>query len=212
MKPMNRSARRVSTTLVREATDWGLAVSEKRVRSTWLNAALLLLGALTFFTGLMFALPVLVGLVLSAEMTMFGVQVAVVAGLIVLAIVFSVQSRKGPRNALELDQSASQLRIGHINRHGAFVRGRVIALRQVVDATVAEDADGKPELNIVLDADQIRVALTDAKVERLTDISGQIRDAAAEARTQPRSRIESSIAGIGASYREISKRVVSRFH
>lgn len=206
-----RKQRRVSTTLVREATDWGLAVSEKKVRKSWLNSTFLLLGGLAFFSGLMFALPVMVGLFLSAEMTRLGIQLSLVGGLVCIAIVLAIQSRKGPRNAFELDQDASELRIGYVNRYGAFVRRRVISLRKIDGVTVGRNGHEKPELQIFLPGEQIRIDLVDAKAERLADIAAQIQSAADEARNAPRrSRIESQIASIGASAREISRRVVSR--
>ena len=211
MQPNHRKPRRVSTTLVREATDWGLSVSETRVRSSWLNVVLLVLSSFALFCGMVFALPLLVGLFLSAEITWLGVQILIVGGLIGLALMLSIQSRKGPRNALELDEKASQLRLGFKNRYGAFVRQRVIPLKLVEDAIVVDDTEGKPELNIVLNGEQVRIALIDAKAERLHDIATQICDAATAARSsERRSRIGSSIAGIGASYREMTNRVVSR--
>lgn len=210
MTSLHRKPRRVSTTLVREATDWGLAVSEKRVRSSWQNTALLLLSVLVLFCGMLFVLPLFVAFLLSAEVVSLGFQIAVFAGIVGLGLFLSIQSRKGPRNALELDQKASQLRIGYKNRYGAFVRQRVIPLKNVQNATVEENAEEHPELCISLDGEDIRIALIDAKEKRLRDIAAQICTAAMAARKAPRSRIESSIAGIGASYREMTNRVTSR--
>ena len=87
-------------------------------------------------------------------------------------------------------------------------------MKLVKNATVERDAKGQPELNIVLDDEEVRIALIDAKAERLHQIAAQVCEAANTARNAPRrSRIESSIAGIGASYREMTNRVVSRvFH
>ena len=210
MTSVNRKPRRVSTTLVREATDWGLAVSEKKPRKTWLTGIFLAVGGLAFFSSLMFALPVMVGVVLSAEMTRLGVQIALVGGLLCVAVLLAIQSKKGPRNAFELDTEASQLRLGFVNRFGAFVRQRVIPLKKIEDACIDKNGEGRPELLIQLAGEQIRIDLIDAKAKRLVDIAEQIRDAADEARKAPRSRIESSMASIGASAREISRRVVSR--
>lgn len=211
MASLHRQPRRVSTTLVREATDWGVAVSEKRVRSSWRNGALLILSVCALFCGLLLVLPLLVGLMLSAEINQLGMQAAIVASIVGLAIVFNIQSRRGPRNALELDQNASQLRLGFKNRYGAFVRQRVIPLSQVEDASVRESSEGQPELNIAVGGEQIQIALAEAKEVRLIDIAAQIREAADIARNAPRrSRIQSTIAGLGASYREIGNRVASR--
>ena len=214
MESLDQQSRRVSTTLLRESTDWGVAVSEKRVRSFWLNAFLLVLSVFVLFCGLVLVLPLLVGLMLSAKITAFGSQSMIVVAFIGLAVVFNIQSRKGPRNALELDGNASELRLGFMNRNGAFVRQRVIPLARVEDAFVQDDAQGQPELNFMVDGEQIQIALADAKAERLSDIAAQTCEAASRARIAPRrSRIRSAIAGVGASYREVGNRVVSRvFH
>ena len=211
MESIKRQPRRVSTTLIRESTDWGVSVSEKRVRSSWLNDVLLVLSVIVLLSGFIIALPLFVGLILSAEMTRIGTQITIFAVIVGLAIVFKVQSRKGPRNALEVDVRASEVRLGFMNRHGAFVRQRVIPLARVEDAFVPRDTPDQPELNIVIDGEQIRIALADAKIERLNDIAAQICGAASHARNAPRrSRIRSTIAGVGASYREIGNRVASQ--
>ena len=211
MESLDQQSRRVITTLVRESTDWGDSVSEKRVRTFWLNVVLLVLSVFVLFCGLVIVLPLLAGLMFSAEITGIGSLTIIVVALIGLAIVFNIQSRKGPRNALELDRNASELRLGFKNRYGAFVRQRVIPLARVEDTFVQYDTQGEPELNFVVDGEQIRIALADAKAERLSDIAAQICEAASRARNAPRhSRIRSTIAGIGASYREIGNRAVSR--
>ena len=203
--------RRVSTTLVRESTDWGVSVSEKRVRKIWLNVVFLVLSSFVLFCGLFIAGPLLVGFMLSAKMTGIGGTIIIAVAFIGLAIVFKIQSRKGPRNALELDANASELRLGFMNRYGAFVRQRVIPLARVEDAFVQDDAQGQPELNFVVDGEQIQIALADAKEERLSEIAARTCEAASRARNAPRrARIRSAIAGVGASYREIGNRVVSR--
>ena len=140
-----------------------------------------------------------------------GLQVAIVAGILGIGVLLFGQSRKGPRNAFELDERAGQLRIGYRNRHGAFVRQRVVPLKLIEGAGQAPDADGKPELNIILSGEEIRVSLIDAKPERLDQISAKIRAAADTARQGPRnSRIDRGVASVSASYREISRRVTSR--
>lgn len=147
MEQLDQQSRGVSTTLVRESTAWGDSISEKRVRSFWLNVVLLVLGVFALFCGLVVARPLLIGLILSAEMTGIGTTIIVAAAFIVLAIIFNDQSRKGPRNAMELDRNANELRLGFKNRYGAFVRQRVISLARVDDAFVQCDAKGEPELS-----------------------------------------------------------------
>jgi len=213
MESLDRRPRRVSTTLVRESTDWGVTVSEKRIRPFWLNAVLVILSVFALLCGFVIVLPLLAGLLLSAKITSISSLVMIVIALIGLAVVFNIQSRKGARNALELDGNASELRLGFMNRYGAFVRKQVIPLARVEDAFVEPDTEGQPELNFMVNGEQIRIALADAQEERLINIAAQTREAASRARNAPRrSRIRSAIAGVGAGYREIGDRVVSRVY
>ncbi|MGI9390660.1 MAG: hypothetical protein ACR2O1_11440 [Boseongicola sp.] len=213
MDSMAQKPRRVSTTLVRESTDWGVTVSEKRVRPVWLNTALLILSIFVLLCAFVIVLPLLAGLMLSAEITGITSKILIVAAVIGIAFFFNMQSRKGLRNALELDGNASELRLGFMNRYGAFVRRQVIPLTRVEDAFVGQDEEGQPELVFMVGGEQIRIALADAKAERLSEIAAQTCEAATRARNAPRrSRIRSAIAGIGAGYREIGDRVVSRIY
>lgn len=214
MESRSRQPRRVSTALVRQATDWGVTVSEKRVRKYWINFILLLLSVCGFFLSIVVVLPLLVGMALSAEISgiwRLGVFVAIFVG---LAVVFNIQSRKGPRNAIELDSEANELRIGSINRYGTFVRHRVLPLGRIQRTMVEESGATDPELVFMIDGESVRVALADGKAARLEEIASQVDEAALRARNAAgRSRIRSAIAGIGASYREIGNRVTSRvFH
>lgn len=211
MESAKKRQRRVSTALVREPTDWGVVVSEKQVRKFWLNALLFLLSVAALFCGLTLVLPLIVAWIVSAKITGAFVLIVVVVAFIGLAVVLNYQSRKGPRNALEIDHNASELRLGFINRYGAFVRQRVISLSRIENALVEDDDQGRPALNFVVNGERVRVTLADAKSERLSKMAAQINDAAVRARNAPRrSRIRSAIAGISANYREIGNRVVSR--
>lgn len=214
MESRDRRPRRVSTALVRHATDWGVSVSEKRVRKNWLSFMLLVLSVLGLFCGAVLAMPYLVAMAVSAEITGTGPVVAVVLAFVGLALVFNMQSRKGPRNAIELDSEAGELRIGSINRNGTFVRHRVLALARIQNTAVERNPEGDPELNFLIDGESVRVALAGGRTERMKEIASQVNEAASRARsTAGRSRIRSAIASIGASYREIGDPVTSRvFH
>ena len=210
MESLDQQSRRASTTLLRESTDWGVSVSEKRGRTDWLNVIFLVFSAFALFCGIMIARPLVIGIILSAEMTGIGSTIIVAVAFIGLAILFKDQFRKGRRNALELDRNANELRLGFKNRYGVFVRQQVIPLARVDDAFVQQNTQGHPELNFMVNAEQIQIALVDAKAERLSEIAAQICEAASRAKNAPRhSRVRSAIASIGASCREISNRAVS---
>lgn len=205
--------RNVVTALVRETADWGVSVSEKKVRKAWTNTALVILSAVILFASLIFVLPLIAGLMLNAEIDGILLKVGIVSVCLALAAAFNIHSRRGPRNALEVDHEANELRLGSMNRYGAFVRHRVIPLANVDDALVHYNTKGAPELQFIADGEEISISLADAKPGRLIEIATQVRAAADHARNAPRrSRIRSAVAGISASYREVGNRVVSRFH
>lgn len=211
MSSRKERPRRIETTLVREFADWGVSVSEKRNRLTWRNTLLLLLGTCILLYGLMLVAIFLVGFLMDAEISSPMTQVVILLSIIGLGALLSILSRKGPRTALELDPKAGQLRLGFRNRYGAFVRRRVVPLKQVDAATVVTNKNGQLELNLVINGEEVGVELLDARPESLGNLATQICDAAQHARSPARrSRIESSIAGIGASYREMTNRVTSR--
>ena len=206
-----QSKRRVSTTLVTHSKEWGVSVSEKQVRKFWLNAVLLVFSVLVMFSGLVIFTPILAGMYSSAEMSGIGHTILVVVSFFGVAAFINNQSRKGPRNALELDSNASELRIGFMNRYGVFVRQQVIPLARIEDAFVEYNAQCEPTLKFVVNGEQTQIALADAKPDRLNDVAARINEAASRALKAPRrSRIRSAIAGIGANYREMGNRAVSR--
>ena len=192
--------RRVSTTLVRQPTDWGVSVSEKRVRRFWLNTVLYAVSIIALFASLFIVLPPLAALISQANVAGVSFPILIVASFVVLAAFVRHQSRKGKRNAFELDSAYRELRIGHMNRREKFVCQRAIPLAQVDDAVADYGPLGEPELVVTSRGEQFRIALADAKRQRMTDLVDQINKAASYARTapRPRSRIMSAIVEIGA--------------
>ena len=136
MKSLDWRKRCVSPTLLEHSTDWGVSVSEKRVRTSWLNTLLLTLSALVLFVALGLILPLMAGLYLSAEITGGAFQIMIVVAILGLAFFINKQSRKGTRNALELDCNARELRLGFINRYGAFVRQKALPLTRIEDTSI----------------------------------------------------------------------------
>ncbi len=184
--PLDWRKRRVSTILLRHSTDWGVSVSEKPVRELWLDALLLILSAVLLFVALVMVLPLMAGLYLSAEITGGTFQLLVVVAILGLAFIVNNQPRLGTRNALELDCNASELRLGFINRHGTFVRQQIIPLARIENTSVEFDTFGEPELNFMVNGEQIRISLANAKPERVNDIAAQFNEAASRARNTPR--------------------------
>lgn len=201
------------TTLQREQLDWGVTVAEKKIRKGLTHKLFLASCFLISFTASLYLIPLLIGYMLQADMTNLTVDMLIIVGCIIVAAIFNVQSRRGPRNAIEVDHDAAEVRLGSMSAKGAFVRHRVLALHKIEDVYVREGENGENTLNFVVGEENLAIALADSKLERLNGIAAQVREAAERARTMPRrSRIVSALHGLGANYREIGNRVASRIY
>ena len=201
------------TTLHREELDWGVSVSEKKIRKGFPHKLFLAACFLISFTASLFVIPMIIGYMLQADMNNLTLDMLIVVGCIFVAYIFNLQSKRGPRNAIEVDHDAAEVRLGSMTPKGAFVRHRVLPLAKIANVYVREGEDGQNTLNFVVGEENLAIALADGKLERLNGIAAQVREAAERARTAPRrSRIMSALHGIGANYREIGNRVASRIY
>ena len=190
-------------------TEWGVSISERAAQKTPVTKALVAAALAVFALASLFLIPVLVGLVFFGVSKELLMEVGVIAAILGLAKYLQVQSRKGPKNAFQIDYKSSELRLGSVNSVGAFVRHKVYGLRTIFNVRVEEGEP--PALVMETEREDATVRFANTSIERLTELADQIETAAEEARAAPiRSRIQSRVNGIGASAREVSKRVRSR--
>ena len=197
--------------LIKQTNDWGVSVSESVARRTPLMRALAILGYTAFALASLFVIPILVGTTLFTASRGVLADIGIVGGIVALAMVFNAQSRKGPKNALQIDYDACEVRLGSMTSAGAFVRHKVCPLRSIDSVSVDTSAPEAPALtfNMFSETATIRFAKTDAG--SLATLAARIQSAADEARAAPmRSRIVSRINGFEAGVREIGQRVRSR--
>ena len=196
-----------------EQLDWGVTVSERKVRKGFQHKLFLTACFLISFTASLYLIPMLIGFMLQADMTNLTLDMLIIVACIIVAAIFNAQSKKGPRNAIEVDHDAAEVRLGSMTPKGAFVRHRVLPLAKIENVYVREGENGQNTLNFVVAEENLAIALADSKLERLNGIAAQVREAADRARTAPRrSRIMSALRGVGANYREIGNRVASRIY
>lgn len=197
--------------LVDQKSDWGLTVSEGAGKKS-LFSKILLIGAYIFLmVASVIVLPVIIGVVLAPDSAGILKEAAVVLLVIALALAFKFQSGRNPRNAVQIDYKANQIRLGFEAPNGTFTRERVFSFRQIQNVSVNQDDPTTPRLEIEVADSIVHLGFNQADEEGLLDLSRQIMAARESAMHAPiRSRVQSAFAGVGASIRETSRRVSSR--
>ncbi|MDD9921470.1 MAG: hypothetical protein OXQ92_04185, partial [Boseongicola sp.] len=170
-------------------------------------------GLLFLAFGSIALIPILVRAFMFSGSSGMAFDLAIVLACCALAVFFNHQSKKGPRNALQIDYAAREVRLGSETANGAFVRHKVCPFGQIESAKVAKLKSGDLELHLDLGSEIARIPFFNADVAELKDIVAKINAAKESDQMAPvRSRVRSTIMGMGASYREVSRRVVSRMH
>ena len=192
-------------------TDWGVSVSEARARGTTSTRFMKVAVFALFFIASIAAIPLLAGALLFPVSSEILLDVAIIVVFILCALVFNTLSKKGARNALQIDYSASEIRLGAVNHRGAFVRHRVCPFSTIDDVYAREKVPGAPELRLIVDDEKLTLRFLNTQITSLEAIANKISEAQKSAQMHPvRTRIKSTIAGLEASYLEVGQRVRSR--
>lgn len=190
-------------------TNWGVSIAEARAQRTPLSIAMAWAGYATALLASLLVIPIIIGLTLFQGSTAVLFEIGVICAIIAIATFFRIQSQKGPKNAIQIDYEASELRLGSMTTAGAFVRQKVCALRNIEDVTLPED--GSASLTLHLPGENATMSFENTRADSLQNLADKIKTAAEEARNAPmRSRIQSRVNGFEANVREIGQRVRSR--
>lgn len=203
--------RQTSVDLLNQTSDWGVTVSEAKAKRGS-GARLLLLGGYALMgIAAVLVLPILAGLLLFPDSNGILHEFAIVAFCVVLGMAFKFQAGKLPRNALQIDYRANEIRLGAQKSNGVFIRERVCGFRQIEHVQVEKDASGSPTLTLTIDGDVFSVRFNETDLESVRDLGAKISAARESAMRAPvRSRIQSRIMGLEASFREVKSRIQSR--
>lgn len=197
--------------LVNRTSDWGISVSEANGQKTVGRKALAVAGFTAFAAASLFLIPIVVGTLLFTASPGVLIDFGIAGVFIGVAVFFNALSRKGPKNALQIDYDASEVRLGSITSAGAFVRHKVCPLRSIDTVSVDTSDPDAPALRLVMFSETATIRFAQTTADSLTELAARIQAAADEARAAPiRSRIVSRMNGLEAGVREISRRVVSR--
>lgn len=196
--------------LLNEQTAWGMTVSEKTARKSIMSRILLLGGYSLLAIGSVLVLPILAATFLNAHSSGIWTEFAIVAFCVVVGLAFKIKSGKLPRNSIQIDYKASELRLGFRKPDNTFIRERVINFRDIDSVHVENGNDGSPKLCVALDGSFVSMGFNKAELTSVQELAREIAAARESARQAPiRSRIQSRINGIGASIREVKSRVQS---
>lgn len=200
-----------SVDLINQETEWGMAVSEAKGKKSLGHKALIVSGYILGVLGVMAAMPIVAGYLLFPISTGVWREVLIVACVIAAAYVFKKIATSGPRNALQIDYEAGEVRLGSTNVHGVFARHRVCPFTRIEEVDVFYEADESITLKLVMDAETATISLSNAEQETVEGIVGKIDAAREAARLMPvRSRVQSAVLGFEAGIREVGQRVRSR--
>ena len=199
---------RASKDLISLETEWGISVSEATPRKGAVDHALHFVSIVFLIFASIVMLPPLVALILIPRAEGLLLEVGVVVALIAASFFLRRYSRRGPKNALQIDRASGEVRLGSVDTKGVFVRHRVCPLTSIERIEVDSDAH---ELRLAMNGQTATIRLATRNVEMLERVADEIWVAREKARALPiRSRLQSKLFGIEASARELSKRVKSR--
>lgn len=203
--------RKRSVDLINHETEWGVAVSEATGQKNLTRKLLMVLGYFLALLALLAVTPVVIGTLLASESTGVMAEALIIAVVIVAAIIFKKVSTSGPRNALQIDYDAGEVRLGSTNVHGVFARHRVCPFSHIEEVDVMYEADETITLKLIMNGETATISLSNAAQETVEGIVAKIDAAREAARLAPvRSRVQSAMLGFEAGIREVGQRVRSR--
>lgn len=207
---MAKRRKNISDGLLDQRSDWGLTMSEMTTTRSKRGWVLLALSWCCLSFAIFLLVPVLAAMILEAgqsDITYFvvGTVVCVVAGLF-----FSIKSSPRPRNAIQIDYRAAQLRLGHKKKDNTFMRERVIPFREI-DSVYVDHGSKEPFLKVVVGQESINIPFHKAGLRDLENLAARIATARDSGKRAPvRSRVQTGIHSFGANIREVKSRVRSR--
>ena len=197
--------------LLNHEMEWGVSVTESRTRQSLAKRAMKVGAYLGFVLASFVAIPILIGVFLFPDVQALAQNALVVLGLVALAAMFRAQSRRGPRNALQIDYAASEVRLGSQDAQGVFTRHRTCSFRSIDKVSVDATQKKYPAICLQIGNEMVTINFQDADPRSLDLVAAKIAAARESAKKAPiRSRVQSMLMGIDATYREVGQRVKSR--
>lgn len=199
----------LDTSLIDRATSWGTTVSEAKAQTTPFSLILMTIACILLAIGSVLLIPVMAGTLLFTS-SGAATELIVVGCVLMLAVAFKKTSGNRPRNALQIDYNAGELRLGAERSNGVFLREQVVGFRDISDIYV-DTANGDPALCIGIPGNLVTLSFHQANEAGLNSLASKISAARESALRAPiRSRIQSRMRGFEASFNEVKQRIRSR--
>lgn len=200
-----------SNDLVNQISEWGLTVSEASPRKGARHRMMQAGGHVLFAIAAILILPVAAAAFLFTDAGLVFRLLAIMVFCAAAGMAFKLQAGKGPRNAVQIDYRASEVRLGTRKPGGPFIRQRVMPFRQIEAVRIDRIDPDAPELVLEFGGETLSIAFNGASEESLGELAAKISAARESARHAPIStRIQNRVHGIGAGVREVKSRIRSR--
>ena len=196
--------------IIDQATDWGTTVSEATARRTNFSRFLLVTAFALLAIGSVLLIPIMAGTLLFSSKGAAS-EMLVVGALLMLALAFKKKSGNLPRNALQIDYHACEIRLGTELTNGTFLRQQVVGFREIENVHVDTANPSGPTLCIGVPGKTVTLNFNHADPADLNALASKISAARESALRAPiRSRIQSRMRGFEASFVEAKQRIRSR--
>lgn len=197
--------------LINSDTEWGVSIHEKRAQTNVMTRLLKATAIIGYILAAFVAIPLVIGLAIFPDAEGMAWTALIVLLCVALAAYFQAQSKKGPRNAIQIDYSASEIRLGSHLPDGTFVRHRVCPFRQIDKVSIDGRQAGYPAICLHMNDELVKVTFQGADPRSLEMVAVQLSAARETAKKAPfAKRVSSVIFGIDATAREVGQRVRSR--
>ncbi len=207
---MAETYRTGKTEILDHHSEWGLTVSERSARKGF-GKRIMVIGAYALFgAAAILAMPLIAGALFFPNSDGMLLEFSVVAIILFGAMAIKFKADDTQRNAVQVDYRAAELRLGYEKKDGTFIRNRVFSFREIDSVEVQKDDEGQPQLCLVTDGNYVSISFNGSSETEVRGLAGQIAAARESALRAPiRSRVQSKIHGLEASFNEVKSRVRS---
>lgn len=197
--------------LVNQISEWGLTVSEASPRRGRRDRVMTASGHVLFAIAAILVLPVAAAAVVFTDAGLVFRLLAIMVFCAAAGMAFKLQAGMGPRNAVQIDYRACEVRLGTRTPGGPFIRQRVMPFRQIEAVRIDRIDPDAPELVLEFGGETLSISFNGASEDSVQDLAAKVSAARESARQAPiGTRIQSRVHGLGAGVREVTSRIRSR--
>jgi len=146
-----------------------------------------------------YVLPILAGFLLFPESNGLWTEAGLLALLLAFAFFVKHRAKRLPRNSVQIDYKAGEVRLGTQKPDGTFIRQKVFAFREIDHVYVEHEDDNAPKLCLGVRNNTVTIDFNKAQIKSVQDLGAKIAAARESAARAPiRSRVQSGSSGFAA--------------